>query len=262
MDIADFTVRVHEVLKKHFPDQEFDATPEEGVISSETMRFGLANVMAELYHTDLDDEEFERRIATHFEQAFAMVQDDALVAPDWERARPRLRLQLANLQIPEFAMTITFPFSHEVCSAVVIDAPHGYAYVNKQNAEAWGQTTVDLIEIARENLCAAVKETNMMQIPAPGGDHLIVVQETDGYAAARVLLPQFREFLIQNLAPRAGFVWVGVPNRDFLIAWPDSVAQETQRSIREQLKVDARQQHHPLCSVPLRVTKETIEPQE
>jgi uncharacterized protein YtpQ (UPF0354 family) len=262
MDLAAFTVRVHEVLKKHFADQEFEAVPEDGVIATESMRFGLANVMVELHHDSLSDEEFEQRIVQHFGQAFAMVQDDALIAPEFERARPRLRLQLANLQIPEFAHTITFPFSKEVCSAVVIDAPHGYAYVTKQNAASWDQTTVDLIEIARENLSAAVKETKVMQIPAPGGAGLMVVQESDGYAAARVLLPQFREFLIQNLAPREGFVWVGVPNRDFLIAWPDRVGKETQASIREQLKVDAKQQHHPLCSVPLRVTSETITPDE
>lgn len=262
MNLAEFTARVQDILEKHFPQQQFVAIPEEGVVECDSMRFGLANVMAELHHESLTKEQFEQRIVQHFGQAFAMAQDDVLVAPDWERAKPRLRLQLANLLIPEFSQTITFPFSHEVCSAVVIDAPHGYAYVNKQYAESWNQSTVDLIEIARENLGAAVKDTNVMQIPAPGGLSLLVVQEADGYAAARVLLPEFREFLINNLAPFDDFVWVGVPNRDFLIAWPDRVAQETQKSIRQQLTVDAQNQHHPLCSVPLRVTRETIQPQE
>lgn len=262
MNLAEFTTRVQGILEKQFPDQQFVANPEDGVIVSDSMRFGLANFMAEIQGAALSDEQFEDRITQHFRHAFAMAQYDVLVTPDWERAKPRLRLQLANLQIPEFNQTITFPFSNEVCSAVVIDAPHGYAYVHKQYAESWGQTTVDLIEIARENLGEAVKNTNLMQVPAPGGSGLIIVQETDGYAAARILLPEFREFLIEKLAPRAGFVWVGVPNRDFLIAWPDSVAPEIQASIRQQLAVDSKQQHHPLCSVPLRVTSETISPVE
>jgi hypothetical protein len=262
MNLAEFTVRVQEILQRHFPDQEFTANPEEGVIITASMRIGLANVMAEYKASLINEEELEPRIAQHFRQAFAMVSDDSLVAPMWEQAKPRLRLQLANLQIPEFAHTITFPFSKEVCSAVVIDAPHGYAYVNKQNAEGWNQTTVDLIEIARENLSDAVKDTKVMQIPIPTGQTLIVVQESDGYAAARVLLPEFREFLIKNLAPKAGYVWVGIPNRDFLIAWPDDLPSSTQAGIRQQLVTDAQQQHHPLCSVPLRVTNETIEPQE
>lgn len=262
MDIEKFTILVQEVLQKHFPDQEFVAHPDEGVIATESMRFGLANVLAEFGSSLADEEEFSERIAKHFAQAIEMARDTTLVAPKWEQAKPRLRLQLANLQIPEFAHTITFPFSKEVCSAVVIDAPHGYAYVNKQNAEAWDQTTVDLIEIARENLSAASKETKLMQIPVPTGQSLIVVQETDGYAAARVLLPEFREFMIQTLAPKSDFVWVGVPNRDFLIAWPDDVPASVQADIRHQLATDARQQHHPLCSVPLRITAETIKPQE
>ncbi len=261
MNLREFTLRVQEILERHFPEQEFEFSPDEGLVATEALRFSLGNLLAEYSNETVEDDDLEKRIVLHFGNAFEMIKDQALVFPTWEVAKPRLRLQLANLSIPEFANAITFPFSHEVGSAVVIDAPSGYAYVQKQNAETWGQTAVDLIEIARDNLQEAAENTQAMKLPSPEGD-FIVVQESDGYAAARILLPSFRKFLIESLAPSTGFVWVGVPNRDFLIAWPDSLHPDTKKSIQKQIAIDAERQHHPLCSVPLRVTQETIAPQE
>jgi uncharacterized protein YtpQ (UPF0354 family) len=262
MELYDFTLRVQEILETHFPDMAFEFDPDQGVIVSQGLRFSLGNMLAEYRAAGLEQTEFSRRIVLHFTQAFALVKDQALVFPSWEVAKPRLRLQLANLEIPDFVHAITFPFSKTVGSAVVIDAPNGYAYVQKRNAEMWEQTAVDLIEIARENLQAASNRTQMLQVPTEDGAALMVTHESDGYAAARVLLPSFRQMLIQSLAPDSDFVWVGVPNRDFLIAWPDHLDGTTKSAIQQQIALDAKNQHHPLCPVPLRVTAETIVPDE
>lgn len=264
MELVEFTQRVSAVLAERFPEEKFEVFPDQGLIVTPALQLGLQNLHSEwrMAFTEMTDAEFNRRVLNHFEQAFAMVGDPSLLSPQWESVRPRLRLQLANLQIPQFAAMVTFPFSRQVCSAIVIDSPQGYAYVSKVNLAEWGQTSVDLLEIAQSNLREAVQDTKLMQVPAPEGGGLLFVQESDGYAAARVLLPSFREFLIESLAPQDGFVWVGVPNRDFLLAWSDQVSPTTKQTLAQQIAVDAQQQHHPLCGVPLRVSRETIEPQE
>jgi len=264
MELPEFTQRVAAVLAARFPEEKFEVFPDQGLIVTPAWQLGLPNLYSEwrMALEAMTEAEFAQRVLKHFEQAVALVDDSSLVAPQWEAVRPRLRLQLANLQIPQFAAMVTFPFSHQVCSAIVIDSPQGYAYVSKVNLAAWGQTSVDLLEIAQRNSSEAVQNTKLMQVPAPDGGSMLFVQESDGYAAARVLLPSFREFLIENLAPQDGFVWVGVPNRDFLLAWSDQVSPTTKRTLAQQIAVDARQQHHPLCGVPLRVSRETIEPQE
>ena len=264
MELAEFTRRVVAALAQRYPEEKFESFPDQGLVVTPNLQLGLQNLFTEWQISlgQFNADGLTARVLQHFEQAFVMARDQRLLTPDWSESRPRLRLQLANLQIPQFAKMVTFPFSRQVCSAIVIDAPQGYAYVSKLNLEAWGQSSVDLLEIAQQNLEAATQSTKLMQLPVPDGGKLIIVQESDGYAAARVLLPAFREFLIENLAPRDGFVWVGVPNRDFLIAWSDQVSASTRQGIVQQIAIDARQQHHPLCGVPLKVTRDTIEPQE
>lgn len=264
MELPEFTRRVVAVLAEHYPAETFETFPDQGLIVTPNLQIGLQNLHTEWRRSidQLSADEFADRVLQHFEQAFALVDDPSFAAPEWESVRPRLRLQLANLQIPQFAEMVTFPFSHQACSAIVIDSPQGYAYVSKVNLAAWGQTSVDLLEIAQSNLQEAVRNTKLMQFPAPDGGSMLFVQESDGYAAARILLPHFREFLIDSLAAKDGFVWAGVPNRDFLLAWSAQVSPTTHRSLAEQIAVDAKRQHHPLCGVPLRITRETIEPQE
>lgn len=264
MELAEFTRRVVAVLAQRYPDEKFESFPDQGLVVTPKLQLGLQNLHVEWQSSlpQMTADAFAARVQQHFEQAFAMAHDTQLLTPDWNESRPRLRLQLANLQIPQVAQMVTFPFSRQVCSTIVIDAPQGYAYVNKANLEAWGQNSVDLLEIARQNLEAATQNTQLMQFPVPDGGQLLFVQESDGYAAARVLLPSFREFLVQTLAPQEGFVWVGVPNRDFLLAWSDQVSATTRQSLVDQIMVDAQRRHHPLCSVPLRVTRDTIEPNE
>ncbi len=82
-------------------------------------------------------------------------------------------------------------------------------------------------------------------------ERLAVMQTHDGYDAARILIPEIRRGLLQAILGRPdGTILVGIPNRDFLIAWPEEADEAVQAGIREQLQLDAQEQHHALTGVP------------
>ncbi len=95
----------------------------------------------------------------------------------------------------------------------------------------------------------------------PGPPSFAILQTCDGYDAARILLPEIRKVLIEKITGSdRGTVLVGIPNRDFLIAWPETMPADLEKSIRAQVVADAKNQHHPLSSQPMRITLETITP--
>ena len=70
----------------------------------------------------------------------------------------------------------------------------------------------------------------------------MVCENKDGYAATRVLLPELLERWAERIPGR---MLLGIPNRDFLIAFsdrnPDQVA-----AIAHQVRRDATKRDHPL----------------
>lgn len=260
MEIQAFTEWVGEILIRNFPDREFEVLAQSGVIVHGPMRFGMANFHSQYMRNPVDAEKFEEFLVENFRQSFELVSEQGQVMPEiWEDAKPRLRLQLAHGRIDQLNSALQFPFSDSVFSSVVIDAPSGYAYVRAVDAEGWGQTAVDLIEIAQKNLLEASKDMRMTMVP--GENPLVVIQSGDGYDAARVLLPEIRTVLIGELMkdPQAS-IYVGVPNRDFLIAWPSNVPAALHENLARTVREDAFRQPHPLCDVPLLVTRESIKP--
>ncbi|MEM6688697.1 MAG: hypothetical protein AAF664_04665 [Planctomycetota bacterium] len=259
MSIDQFTRKVLGILQTHFPDRDFELGEEEGTIISGDTRFGTTNLYAEYANSGEDDEALEQGIQSNFTKIFSVLDTDGSIPDDFEDAKDRLRLQLISSEINVADRAITFPFAEDVLSSIVVDAPAGYAYVRKQDAERWEQSTFDLLEIARENLITAIQDTEMLVIPGP--PKLCVFQTNDGYDAARILLEVVRCDLIEQLVEETGenaSVLVGIPNRDFLIAWNEDAPEEMQENIRSQIIEDAQRQSHPLSELVYRVTRESI----
>jgi len=139
------------------------------------------------------------------------------------------------------------PFIAGLVITYVFDFPHHRAYVN---ADMLAQImdrpeiTFDMIhEYALENLR---KRTTSRNYEAHGlRDKTMIVCETyDGYAATRILLPDLMDKWSRRIPGR---MLIGIPNRDFLIAFsnrnPAHVA-----AIAGQVRRDAAQRDHPLCA--------------
>ena len=260
MDIADFSEFVLDHLRQEFPAKQFQPGEDLATIRCGEVLFGLTNLHAQYQQSDLSDDEFAKGVVSSFLQMLEMVESSASAIPEtWDEAKDRLRLQLVSSRIDELESAITFPFSDDVTSSVVVDSKHGYAYVRPEDAERWGQTTVDLIEIARENLVEA-SQTLEIKV-APGPPALAIIQTGDSYDAARILLPTIRETLIDMLCKDGGEeVFVGVPNRDFLIAWSVDTPDAIHDQLTSTIAMDSQRQSHPLSRHLFKITTTTIVP--
>ncbi|MCC9643020.1 hypothetical protein LOC71_12095 [Rhodopirellula sp. JC740] len=265
MDLESFSQRVLEIVQRHFPTEGFRMGEELGVLSCGEMQFGLSNLLAQYHQSNLDDDELDETVRVTFARMLEMVRAADQVLPEtWEEAKPRLRVQLCRSDIDALRKAITFPFASDITSSVVVDSPHGYAYIRPEDAERWGQSVVDLIEIAKTNLLADSLDCPMGVVEGP--PKFIAIQSGDGYDAARVLLPQIRERLIRELSEDSEAsdgepaAIVGVPNRDFLIAWSAALPTELHEQLARTVAEDSRRQSHPLSEQTFRITAEAIWP--
>ncbi|WP_068266531.1 hypothetical protein [Rubripirellula obstinata] len=260
MNIADFSEFVLARLRQEFPAKRFEPGEDLATIRCGEVVFGLTNLHAQYSQSGLSDDEFAKGLLNSFEQMIELVEASASAIPEtWDEAKDRLRLQLVSSRIDELKSAITFPFSDDVTSSVVVDGENGYAYVRPEDAERWGQTSVDLIEIAKANLVTASE--NLEIKVAPGPPTLAIIQTGDSYDAARILLPAIREKLMEVLCEDGSSeIFVGVPNRDFLIAWSTETPKDIHDQLAATIAMDAQRQSHPLSRHLFRVTKATIVP--
>ena len=254
MDAKGFRDRVLQILRAEFLGEDFRVDDREGVIAWNDAEFGLHSLHSDAERFGITDEQLREAVVTHFDTVIKMAEVGKLIVPEsWESARERLRLQLMPTDFVRDGISVTYPLLDSVVVSVVIDSPHGYAYVRHEDLARWDISAFDLYEVACENLKKASEgiEISFIEGPPP----LIVLQTQDGYDAVRVLLPEFREFAAERLG--APF-YAAIPNRDFLIMWSRSAEQVFHEHIKNQVRIDTASQSHPLTSTILLVTEEKI----
>ncbi len=139
------------------------------------------------------------------------------------------------------------PFVAGLVISYVFDFPDYRAYVNENmlaEMMAGPETTFDMIhEYALHNL--RLRTTSDVYHTHGLRDKTMVVCDThDGYAATRVLLPD----LMDTWAGRIpGRMLIGIPNRDFLIAFSDRDPAQV-AAIAGQVRRDAAERDHALSA--------------
>ncbi len=147
------------------------------------------------------------------------------------------------------------PWEAGLVIALVLDAPDNVTYLRQCDLARWGVDFDSLLELALENLEAASEGLPLKMSQSPDEDTpsaFIVIDSGDGYDATRILLPRQRDFLAEYLGPE---YLVGIPNRDFLIAFTFDLARQFAPLIRD----DARQRQYPLTGQILLVTPDGVE---
>jgi len=139
------------------------------------------------------------------------------------------------------------PFIAGLIVTYVFDFPHHRAYINDDilaKMTKGPDATFDMIhEYALENLRLRTTSKDY-EMHGQRDDTLIVCETGDGYAATRVLLPD----LMEKWATRIpGRMLIGIPNRDFLIAFSDRDPKQV-AAIAKQVRTDAGKFDHPLCA--------------
>jgi len=143
-----------------------------------------------------------------------------------------------NIDIP---LPYHQPFAGGMVIAYVFDFPEYRAYLSPATMPL--DSPLETIhQYALENL--QIRTTSQHYETHGLGDHTLVVCETDdGFAAARILLPELMETWAERIPGR---MLIGVPNRDFLIAFSDRDPEHVS-TMSQQVRRDAKKRQHPLC---------------
>lgn len=158
---------------------------------------------------------------------------------------PRIWLDAVRQQGAE--LPVHRPFVAGLVINYVFDLPQARAYIQQPTYDqllAAPDATPDVIhEMALANLR---KRTDPRDSKTYGmGDQTIVIcDKKDGFAAARVLLPELMATWAERISGR---MLLGVPNRDFLIGFSDRDPEQVAGMI-QQLRRDAAQREGGLIS--------------
>lgn len=158
--------------------------------------------------------------------------------------RPELLEQTQQQDAPP---PVHRPFVAGLIITYVFDFPHHRAYVNEDMVAkmmAGPETTFDMIhEYALHNLRLRTTSRDY-QTHGLYDKTMIVCETRDGYAATRVLLPDLMATWAERIPGR---MLIGIPNRDFLIAFSDRDPAHI-AAIAGQVRRDAAKRDHPLCA--------------
>jgi uncharacterized protein YtpQ (UPF0354 family) len=139
------------------------------------------------------------------------------------------------------------PFVAGLVVTYVFDFPHQRVYLNENllaDALALPGVTMDTLhEYALQNLRLRTTDSTY-ETHGHRAETMIVCETHDGYAATRVLLPELMRKWSRRIP---GQMLIGIPNRDFLIAFSDRDRSRV-KSIARQVRRDARKREHPLCA--------------
>jgi len=157
-------------------------------------------------------------------------------------ARPRLRPQVVPIEYREAGYDLVFrPFLANLIVAYAIDDEKAFQLLRQPMLDSWKIGRDEIETIAIENLETISSAIALKAEDGDSGSYL-AVDTSDGYDAVRLLLPQFMNRLRATL--KAPAVFVGIPNREFLVAWTPDFSKR--RGFAAQVARDARARPHPL----------------
>lgn len=217
---------------------------------------GLQNLRAK-FETGVDqsDEALRTLVKEHFAPGFANL--DAVSAPplSWEEARKLLRPQLMPAECLERLPLAHKAFGEGLVQGFVVDRPDSYAWVLAEDVKRCGLTLAERDRVALENLEVVSKDIPLME--SGGADPFLSVGGQDGYDAARLLSPRFRERAAAKLGSP---LFAAIPNRGFLFLWPAKASPDLRARARSRATPDMRGQPYPLTATVFEVTPASIRP--
>jgi uncharacterized protein YtpQ (UPF0354 family) len=148
---------------------------------------------------------------------------------------------LVEVRERNLPMLVYHEFLANLIIIYAIEEGRSFAYINEDHLEQWGVTENELRDRALVNLR---RRTVDIRYTTAGerNQRLFIFNSGDGFDATRLLLT---EMLTQWARMLPGQLVIGIPNRDFLIAFSDSDPDILQ-AIAMQIQADSAQQANGL----------------
>jgi uncharacterized protein YtpQ (UPF0354 family) len=238
-EAVSFRDRVVKLVRASHPDVSLEAPAHSpDVIIVKGTQIGLQNLKAKFNESDRSQETLERLVSEHIQ--LALYYEPSV--PDFETARQKLRPQIMPPEYAQQAPIVSFPFGQTLRIGIVLDSDKTYLYVRGEDALRWNKSHQELLDISLSNLDEASRKMEM-QSGSNEEAKWVGIETKDGFDAARILIPKFREFLASQLGSPFRFA---VPNRDFLICWNVGASKRFSDLTASKIQKDFQTQPYPL----------------
>lgn len=255
MDADDFQSYVYDYLITTYKDREFRKSDDKLIIQMGEVELGLQNIFKIYKEENLTKHDLDKLLNERFKEILNRLDTEEMdEISDWEKARHIIRPQIAPIEYKEKVPLVYDDLDSMVIVGYVIDQKHSYKYVTFDDIKRWSINKDTLSAVAINNLDKASKGISMHA--SLEEEKFIIIQVLDGYDAARLLIPELRQFIVSKLGSP---FYAAIPNRDFLIMWSTDNSQNFIASTSAKVKSDFESQPYPLTPNIFLVTKSKIE---
>ncbi|MEL7474567.1 MAG: DUF1444 family protein, partial [Planctomycetota bacterium] len=172
-------------------------------------------------------------------------------------ARERIMPRIQPISIFEHLskeMVAHVPYVNDTVIVFVTDLPQMTVSITTEQTLKWGVTFDDLDEMARENLERYQPELHFQIVESKEGGKAAILNEQDGYDAARLLLPGLHRKMSAELG---GDFYVATPARDMFVALSVGPAQFVER-LRRRVEQDYQRLPYPITDALYYVTRDGV----
>ena len=175
----------------------------------------------------------------------------------FDNARDRIMPRIQPESIFEHLsreMVAHVPFVNGSVIVFVMDLPHMTVSITTEQSVRWGVDFDELDDIARKNLSAYQSELRFQFVESKEGGRAAILNEQDGYDAARLLLPNLHRQMANELG---GDFHVAIPARDMFVALslgPDPFVDR----LRKRVEHDYQRLPYPITDALYYVTRDGI----
>jgi uncharacterized protein YtpQ (UPF0354 family) len=262
----EFRQRVLEILANEYPQYRTTARGEWGIDVADTTGAPVGIIGLEnLFRTCLVNAEaagalirgYLDQVLASFSGARPGTREYDDYAAVRERLMPQLKSEAWVNETAGGAELIRVEFAPGLLMCFAIDSPTRMAYVTRDMLAKWDVPLERVQGVAQDNLAAKSQNTEATLLNGEDGrPYAAIINTQDGYDATRLALPSVRE----NFAAELGDEYlVGLPNRDFLVAF-SARNLELAAGIIRQIRHDYHQMNHPITETIYRVSADFIEP--
>lgn len=236
----DFTREVIAILQVHRPELKPQATGDGRTVMIGDMRVSLDNLI--ILVRDLSGEERRKAICEFIDKLVAGADSKPEAVFSYSEAKARIRPQLVPAEFLHVAPAMLHrPFFSGLVIAFALDEGDRYDLLQETTLETWGVSLKTLQDQAMANL-EMQAETSILQPKRSYQGSYVVAATGDSYDAARLILPHFMARVRRSLG--ASTVYVGIPNRDFIVAWTQDF--DGRKTFAAKIRRDRDTQPYPL----------------
>ena len=247
-----FGEQVLVILKRNWSERSAELVgPLDMVVDGRHL--GLQN----LYRMVLGDPTRGLEIVEDYLEKLLEGEDIAVSDVPFEMAKPRIMPRIQPLTVFDYLDREQVAYSEFVNGTVlvyVLDLPQLTVSLTVEQMVRWGTDSVEIEDIAKSNLERYAPELKIQVIESRDGGRAAILNEQDGYDAARLLLGKLHERLAPELH---GDFYVATPARDMFVALscdPEPFVERLQKRVDQ----DYRRLPYPITRDMFVVTQDGV----